>query len=200
MGNEMFNEEQLAEAAEMEKARDRARLASRLVVAEREIEGAHRLLTQFGVPEQMPPFKAPLAPLSYRLRRLNALRDQEVYLAARAESSHRNDTDMLRAEIGALSRRVAELTVALRPLAALAPAYGDLGLDGAAIITVQVPAAESQRNVQLLPDHALAAAAALADPGEGPAGECQLSCPPEWTGHWRDWHAIDHDCATKGRR
>lgn len=29
--------------------------------------------------------------------------------------------------------------------------------------------------------------------------QCGLSCPPDWPGHWRDWHSEDHNCATKGR-
>ena len=29
--------------------------------------------------------------------------------------------------------------------------------------------------------------------------QCGLSCPPDWPGHWRDWHREDHNCATKGR-
>lgn len=157
MGNEMYNEEQLAYA------KDQASLASKLYSCEREIEGAHRLLTNFGIPEQMPPFKTPLAPLAFRLRRLNALRDQEIYLAARAEQSHVNDTSCLRAEISRLYRSVADLVSAVRPLAALAPAYADLGIDGIAIVTVQVPDAESPRNVQLLPSDAVAAASVLAD-------------------------------------
>lgn len=154
MGSDMFNEEQLAHAATSAAERE-------LAGAERELAGAHRLLTCFGIPEQIPPFKTPLAPLSIRLRRLNALRDQEDYLAARAEQSHRNDVGILRAEINNLLWEVARLTIALRPLAALAPAYAELGLDGAAIVTVQVPDIESPRNIQLLPAHAFAAAAAL---------------------------------------
>lgn len=162
MGNDMYNEEQLAATHDLEAARDRARLASRAVVAEREIAGAHGLLTAFGIPEQMPPFKTPLAPLHFRLRRLEALREQEIYLAARAKQSHEYDLGALRAEINRLLWRVARLTIALRPLAALAPAYAESGLDGA-IVTVQVPDSDDPRNVQLLPAHAVAAASALAD-------------------------------------
>jgi hypothetical protein len=29
--------------------------------------------------------------------------------------------------------------------------------------------------------------------------QCGLTCPPDWTGHWRDWHFLDHNCPTKGR-
>lgn len=165
MGSDMFNDEQLAAARDLEAAKDRARLASRVVAAEREIEGAQRLLTCFGIPEQMAPFKTPVAPLAFRLRRLNALRDQETYLAARAAQSHANDMAILQGEIAHLRRRVAALTIALRPLAALAAAYGELGLDGAAIVTVQAPDAGSPRNVQLLPIHAVAAAELLGEDG-----------------------------------
>lgn len=157
MGNDMYNEEQL------EAARDRARLASKAVVAEREIEGAQRLLTSFGIPEQLPPFKTPMAPLAFRIRKLAALLDQEVYLSERAKARHANDEAALRAEIAGLRRQVARLVVALRPLAALAPAYSKLALDGAAIVAVQVPDADDPRNVRLLPAHAFAAADVLAE-------------------------------------
>lgn len=163
MGNDMFNEEQLAYAADTEAARERASLATRLYLSEREIAGAHHLLTMFGIPEQMPPFKTALAPLAVRLRRLNALRDIEVYLAARAKASHVNDTAALHAEIDRLLRRIAELTVALRPLAALAPAYEATGLDGAAILTVQLPDPDGPKNIKLMPADAALAAALIAE-------------------------------------
>ena len=40
--------------------------------------------------------------------------------------------------------------------------------------------------------------AAPAPPADETA--CQLHCPPEWTGHWKDWHTEDHNCKTKGRK
>lgn len=163
----MYNDEQLAAAADLEAARDRARLASRLVVAEREVAAAHGLLTACGVPEQIPPFKTALAPLGYRLRRLNEMRDQEVFAAAKAEQRHTYDKQLAEAESKRLRWEIARLVVCLRPLAALAPAYSELALDGAAIVTVGVFDSDSERNVQLLPAHAIAAAAALADVGRG---------------------------------
>lgn len=62
--------------------------------------------------------------------------------------------------LGAMVGLLHELRRALKPLAALAPAYRNV-FDGAAIVTVSVPDPMSKRNVKLLPAHALAAEALL---------------------------------------
>jgi hypothetical protein len=112
----MYNEEQLAHAAEQS-------LDAEIVRAE--MNDLHRTLTQCGVPEQIPPFKAALAPAKARVLYLSARCNQLFDEAANAQECldqfEAHGTPNVAAaldRIAAAEARAAKLEEALRSIAA----------------------------------------------------------------------------------